>query len=354
MVGFDQYRRTFPVDLTGNWLSASGGPPHIAQAPRLWRTAAREDGVRMQMSLAEDLAPESYRSPVDRADFEEAATRIDAALAHGLTVSFAAHGASTDYRENDAVGHLDFVNSELSVRLTREVNDLVSLSFLAEQGEAPGGANGALSERAATAARASFDLFGQGLDVTFGRVQEQTGVLGLSWATGLGDTPSGETQFAGVDWRFAPGAGWRVNVGAEYGVADLAGSGWLDVEAPLHTSAYSLQASHELTPGWFDPFGVDGEGSLTLSVSQPLRVEDGVLSFMAPTATKYGLRSLRYERREFAPTPSGREIRFGLGYAYGAGETLSAFGEALYVMEPGHVATADEDAILRFGLRVAR
>ena len=94
-------------------------------------------------------------------------------------------------------------------------------------------------------------------------------------------------------------------------------------------------------------------GALTLSLAQPLRVEDGALAVMAPTATKYGRQSLRFERREFEPTPSGRELRLGLGYSYRRGEALSALGEVLYVEEPGHVAGAEPQTVLRFGVRVA-
>jgi hypothetical protein len=58
--------------------------------------------------------------------------------------------------------------------------------------------------------------------------------------------------------------------------------------------------------------------------------------------------------RQFSPTPSGRELRLGVGYSYFAGDALSAFGEALYVLEPGHVEEADSETVLRLGLRVAR
>jgi hypothetical protein len=43
-----------------------------------------------------------------------------------------------------------------------------------------------------------------------------------------------------------------------------------------------------------------------------------------------------------------------LGYSYIAGDTLSAFGEAIYVIEPGHIEWADPETMFRLGLRVAR
>jgi hypothetical protein len=353
VVGFDRYRRTFAVDLAGNWLSMSG-PGHLAQAPLLWRSGTGEQGARVQMAFAEDVAPDSYRLPVDRVDLERAATRIDAELAPGLAVSFAAHGARTMHQEGDAVGHLDFVNSDLSLRLTRRLNDVASLSFVSESGEAPAGIMGERSERSAVAAMASFDFGRFGIDVGYGRLEEESGVLGMSWAGALGDTPSGEARFASFGWRYEPAPDWRLNIDAELGVADLARSGWLSVEAPLETTAFSLELERGYTPQWFVPFGAEGEGAISLTLSQPLRVEDGRLSFMAPTATKYGRSSLRYVERSFAPVPSGRELRLGLGYSYFAGDTLSAFGEAIYVIEPGHIEWADPETMFRLGLRVAR
>src|SRR5690606_35894421 len=81
VVGFDRYRRTFNVDLAGNWLSAASGPSAHAQAPQLWRTQQNSEGVRVQMAFADDIAPETHRLPVDRADLERTATRIEARLA---------------------------------------------------------------------------------------------------------------------------------------------------------------------------------------------------------------------------------------------------------------------------------
>lgn len=355
VAGFDSYNRTFAVQLAGNWAREAAGPAHIAQAPQLWRTGSDAEGVRMQMAFADDIAPDTMRTPIDRAELDASPTRIDAALAYGLTVSFAAHGAGAAAGEGDAMSHLDFANPDLSLRLTRRINEVLSLSLIAQQGEAPHGVNFTdRAGRAATAARASLDFGGQALELTFGRLQEEAGLLGLTWAPALGDTPQGETRFAGLGWRFQPAPSWRVGAAAEYGVADLGATGWLNVDAPLRTSAYSLQVAHDWSPAWFTPFGANGHGSVQLSVSQPLRVEQGELSFMAPTATKYGLSSLTYESRAFEPSPSGREIRFGLGYTYFSGELLSAFGEALYVQDPGHVDGAAPDAVFRLGLRVAR
>lgn len=353
VAGFDNYGRTFPVQLTNNWITPEGGPARQAHAPRLWRTERSPSGTLVQMAFADDVAPDSYRLPVDRADLQQAATRIDAELGEGLSLTFAAHGARSLSEAGDAIGHLDFVNADLSLSLTRELTETSRFSLIVESGEATVGLDGRYAERSATAARSSFDVGAHTFDVTLGRLEEEGALLGLAWANDLGQMPAGETRFAGVAWRYQSASGWRVGASGEYGVADLSQSAWLNVAETLRTTSFLLEAQQDLTPQWFGALGLAGAGVIRLSLSQPMRVEDGVLSFMAPTANEYGRRSLRYELRSFEPTPSGRELRSGLSYSYFSGQNLSAFGELIYVSEPGHVAGADADAILRVGLRVA-
>jgi hypothetical protein len=350
---FDSFNRTYNIDYSDNWVRSPGGPSDIVHPPSLWRSERTEQGMLVQFAQADDIAPESYRLPVDRSELQQDAMRIDAQLGGGLSVSFAGHGARTvDTATNDPVGHLGFVNSDTSLRLTRTFGGAFSLSLINETGEASVGLTGEPSERSASAVRAAVDVGRFGLALTAGRLSEGTGVLGLVWADELGGMPGGQTEFAGVSGRFDPGGGWRVSFDAETGVAELAGSGWLEVAEPLRTSAFSLEASRHYTPFWLHPFGLDGAGVLSFTLSQPLRVEDGALSFAAPVATNYGRRSLRFETRTVEPTPSGRELRLGLGYRYFAGDVFSAFGEVLYVTEPGHIEGADAENMARFGFRV--
>lgn len=349
VAAFDDYGRTFAVDFTANWLRAAPGVPAVAQAPLLWRTARDESGALMQMALADSVAPESMRLPVGRVELEQPAMRIDAELAPGLTATIAAHGVRASRAQDAAVGHLAVVNTDLSLNLTQRLGDAISVSILSESGAAPSGLPFSPSiAREASAARASFAFAGGGFDLTAGRLQEERGLMGLVWSNELGAVPEGRTNFAGIGAYIDAAPGVRVSLAAEYGMADLAG-GWLEVAEALRTSAFSLQARAAATPRW-----LEGEGALTLSLTQPLRVESGLLSFAAPVADEYGRQNLSFEQRAFAPTPSGRELRLELGYTYVAGERLSAFGEAIYVHEPGHVAGADPAGVIRMGLRMAR
>jgi subtilisin family serine protease len=348
-VGFDRFERTYKVDLSSNWARAHGGPGLGVRAPTLWRTERGESGAAMQWAPAEDVAPDSYRLPVSREDLQQAAVRIDSEIAPGLSLSFAAHGAQTRTGEvSEPSGHMGFVNADTSLRLTQRLTKHIGLSFLSESGEGRVGLMQERVERAATAAQATFDFGRFGFDATFGQIDEQQGLLGLVWSDALGDTPRGETKFAGFAGHFDPAANWRVSFQGEMGVADLAQAGWLTIGEPLRTSAFTAELLYFGAPD----FGAPGRGMLTLSVSQPMRVEDGALLARLPNATAYGRRSMTYETRTIDPTPSGREVRLGLGYRYFESERISAFGEALYVTQPGHVADAADDAVLRVGLRV--
>jgi hypothetical protein len=358
IASFDSFGRTFPVNVAANWLHAAAGPELSTQAPQLWRTATdNNSGFRMQLGFTDSPAPDSYRTAIDRQDLIQTPTRIDANLGNGLSLAFAANGVRTMYdNAPDNVGHLDFVNASSSLQLTQRLNDVTRVAFLTETGKVYGGLDqdaigNTPTARTANAVRTSFDLGALDLDVTYGVLDEQEALLGLSWANQLGETPSGQTQFMGLGGHLALAQGWRMNWDAEYGRADLQSVGWLRVADPIQTSAYSLEAEHDFTPSLLNRLG--GAGVFTLSVSQPLRVDGGAFSFMAPTATSYGRKSLTYELRMIDPTPSGRELRFGLGYRFLAGDWLTAYAEATYVLDPGHVADADPAAVFQFGFRLA-
>ena len=348
---FDSFGRTYALDYARNWTRVAGGPAPEATAPPLWRSERAVLGVRVAMASADDIAPKSHRSPIAREEFEQAAMRIDAELADGLSLSFAAHGArAIENRTGASAGHLGLVNADVSLALTQRLSDDVSFSFISEAGEARVGLMGEVAEQSAAAGRASFAFDRAGFALTLGRVSEGRGLLGLVWADALGQTPGGQTRFAGLAGHFDPAPGWRLRFAAETGLAELPPSGWLLAAEPLRTSAFSLELMAG-APAWLNPAGA---GVLSLTLAQPLRVEDGILSFAAPVATAFGRQSLSFETRSFAPVPSGRELRLGLGYRYGAGDTLSAFAEALYVLEPGHVARAEPEALARLGIRVRR
>ncbi|HWA00023.1 MAG TPA: S8 family peptidase [Caulobacterales bacterium] len=353
-VGFDRYGRTFQINLAGNWLRAPGGPSLGGGAPTLWRTSRAEGGATMQFAPADDVAPQSLRLPLAREDIEQPAVRIDSHLGYGFDLSFAAHGARTTYESAETAGHMAFVNADYALRLSHKLTNHVGLAFLSQSGEAEVGLQRDRVIRSATGAQAQFQFGRLSLDANFGRISESEGLLGLVWTDALGDTPRGEIRFAGVSGRYDVNRAWRLNFELEQGEAGLAQNGWLRVAAPLRTSAFAAEIDYFGASHWIAPFGASGTGVLALTLSQPMRVEDGALLVDLPTATRYGRESLSYETRTIDPAPSGRELRFGVGYRYFEGERVSAFGEVLRVLDPGHVAGAEDETVLRLGLRVRR
>jgi len=352
-VGFDKYGRTFNVDLSPNWIRAPSGPALTAAAPTLWRTAEVDANTSMQFAPADDVAPDSYRLPVSRADLQQPAVRIESHLANGLSFTFAAHGAeAADSPAIEPNGHLDFVNADTSVKLTQRLTNALSFSFLSESGEAAVGLQQQRTDRHAAAAQANLNFGKLNLDASYGQISEGEGLLGLVWTDTYGGTPRGDIRFAGLAGWYDVNDAWRFNFDAESGVAGLAQEGWLSVGSPLRTSAFSTELDYFGASDWLKAFGAAGRGVLALTLSQPVRVEDGTLLVTMPTANAYGRKSLSYETRAFDPTPSGRELRLGLGYRYFEGETLSAFGEVLRVADPGHVADAPDETVVRFGLRL--
>jgi hypothetical protein len=224
----------------------------------------------------------------------------------------------------------------------------VRLSVVSESGEGRVGLNGEIDHRSAQALEAAYRFDGGALGLSYGRVGEGQGALGLVWADQFGETPGGEIRFAGLGGHMDPMARWRVRFNAELGVAEMP-AGWLTFDAPVRTSSFALEARYDATL-----HGAAGDGAFTLSLTQPLRVESGDLRVSMPSATRYGRESLSYESRLVDVTPSGRELRLGLGYRYIESDAISAFGEALYVLEPGHVRAAEPDVMVRVGVRMRR
>jgi len=103
---------------------------------------------------------------------------------------------------------------------------------------------------------------------------------------------SAGTAFFGFDGGM-DFAGWTLGAHGEFGMVNPAATGGLIQEiTPLATSTFAVHASR----------GFARAGSLSFSVSQPLRVENGWAALTAPSArTKQGGIVYRSFRTELAP-----------------------------------------------------
>ena len=172
---------------------------------------------------------------------------------------------------------------------------------------------------------------GAPLGLRGGLVGEREGLLG-SRAAGAFGRMAAASAFAGVQAGADVGP-WRLGVNAEVGSVNAAvQSGLIADVSPLTTSAFALHATKTLAD----------EGTLTLSLSQPLRVEAGRARLSVPAGrTKDGL--VRRDSMTADLVPSGREIEVAAQWR----QPLAAADElrlgAAWTRHPGHAASAGPD-----------
>ena len=182
---------------------------------------------------------------------------------------------------------------------------------------------------------------GSPLGLRGGWVGEREAMLGSAASGAFGRLAAGST-FVGIDGSAALGA-WRLGAGAEVGTVDGAGHDGLIADvSPLTTSAFGVRAERALA----------GAGTLTLSLSQPLRVEAGRAHLSVPVGrTKDGFVRRHAVSADLVPT--GREIEVAAQWR----RTLAADGElrlgAAWTRHPGHAAGAEPDLTLLAGWRRA-
>ena len=174
-----------------------------------------------------------------------------------------------------------------------------------------------------------------------GWLGEREALLGTT-AEGAFGGLSADAVFAGIDGETDLG-GWNLFGGAELGTVTANRNGGLIADiSPLTTSAFALRATR--------PLGNDR--GLSLSVSQPLRVESGEATLSVPAGrTKDGEVLRRPVSAGLAPT--GRQIDVAARWHRrwtDAGELRLG---AVWTREPGHRAAADPSLALLAGWRQA-
>ena len=156
-----------------------------------------------------------------------------------------------------------------------------------------------------------------------GWISERETMLGSLGQGAFGNLAAG-TAFLGFDGSVGLGA-WRFGADGEFGVVNPAASGGLIQEiTALATSTFAVHASRAFTRA----------GSLSLSLSQPLRVENGWASLTTPVArTKQG--EVRYRSFRTDLAPGERQLDFAAQWnrALPLGELRLG---AIWSHRPGH------------------
>ena len=228
-------------------------------------------------------------------------------------------------------GHLGLAEHALTLSLDGP-RGLVTTAFSTEGTDGASPASGAfLTWRSA----------GTPFALRAGWMGEREAVLGTSARGAFGDL-SADAVFAGIDAETDIG-GWRLIGGAELGsVAAEWNRGLIADLTPLTTSAFAVRATR--------PLG--HERGLSLSVSQPLRLESGQATLSVPAGrTKGGEVLRRPVSADLSPT--GRQIDVAARWHRrwkDAGELRLG---AVWTREPGHRAAADPSLALLAGWRQA-
>ena len=189
---------------------------------------------------------------------------------------------------------------------------------------------------AALAWRAPGSVFG----LRAGWLGERRSLLGTVPRGAFGSL-KGSATFAGVESGMELGR-WRVGGSAEMGaIRARAHGGMLEGISPLVTSAFAVHATRRTESG----------GAFRVSLSQPLRVEDGSARFAIPAGRTRAGRVVR-QRVTAGLEPEGRQVDLALHW-----QRPTTFGEyrlgATLSRDPGHRSGADAELVLLSGWQIA-
>ena len=199
---------------------------------------------------------------------------------------------------------------------------------------------GIAGQRPATGAALAWRAPGSAFGLRAGWLGERRSLLGTVPRGAFGSL-KGSAAFAGIESGMALG-GWRIGGKAEMGaIRARAQGGVFEGISPLVTSAFAVHATRR----------TEGGGAFRVSLSQPLRVEDGSARLAIPAGRTRDGRVVR-QRVTAGLAPEGRQVDLALRWRqptawgdYRLGATLSR--------DPGHRRGADLEAVLLSGWRVA-
>ena len=172
-----------------------------------------------------------------------------------------------------------------------------------------------------------------------GLATERQTFLG-SQLTGAFGVASAHSVFFGADWRGRLKR-WTVHAEAEIGRADAAvQGGMIENVTPLISSAFALRARRPLA-----------DGTLHLSLAQPLRVESGKARLSVPIGRSTDGQVLhRSVPADLAP--DGRQIDISAQWnrSFGRGQDLRM--GVTWTRHPGHDATASPELVTMAGWKI--
>jgi len=361
----DSYRRAYQVDLGHRLRGAQPAQRLFGAVGRLSRQE-RFEGAAASVAVSIDGRAAAGRGAwtgplrISREESEQArvlAARVALRLSPGSRLGFAyaesAQGLVAQLQGQERAAFLvagsgesddgAFRQADASFAFRRNLGGL-GLTISAESGEL---VSAAPMQRASDLRlrrqRDRYDAFGLALDRGFGPV---TASLGLTWQreakTVLGARFHEALGARGADSLFADARlGWALASNLRFGAAWQ--QGWTRAAA----GPVIRDGSQASTNGWSLDLtrsgGVFGAAdSLALRISQPLRVEGGVLQLSLPAAYSYVTERPAPALQRLNLAPDGREITGELawrGPLWGGAAAASLF----YRRDPGHYASLPDD-----------
>ncbi len=339
---FDAYGRAFDVNLAHGWSAAPAPDIATAAPPALWRDAVDHGPITTQFTPSEASLPDALARR--QLDDPSTAFRATAALGPDMSITLAS-GTPAGGVELAASGHAAFAGADIAMALTRVFEhgrmSLTSQSSLVDLG-AFGASRRDVITLEAVRTLGAFEVSG-----AYGVLTESGALLGTAWDQTWGAPGGGVTQFFGARAAWRPILDVELSLGGEIGRASFAG-GWLSLDTPLITSTARAAARWDIAPR-----SMNSTGALILSVTQPLRVEQGVFAARLPQSDAWGRAHLAYDTRFIEAAPSGREIETMLSYWLWSGGRFAANASLAHRADPGHRASAPDTLELQVGLRLA-
>ena len=181
---------------------------------------------------------------------------------------------------------------------------------------------------------------GSPIGLRLGWIGEEESILGGAGHGAFGSLAA-DTAFLRVEGEIPLGA-WRFGADAEWGsVRPRARGGLIDDISAISTGAFGVHARAAVTD----------KDVLRLSVSQPLRVEDGHASLTLPVArTRYGA----IQHASFAPdlAPDERQMDLSASWERPLAEGRLGLG-VVWSRNPGHSGSEDPNLTFLAGWREA-
>ena len=176
------------------------------------------------------------------------------------------------------------------------------------------------------------------LGLRAGWVGERQTLLGTGSEGAFGNLVA-NSVFAGIEADAELGQ-WRIGGTAEIGSVNArARNGMFGDVSPLVTSAFALHATRQTPEG----------GAFRVSLSQPLRVENGHTQLAVPTGRTTAGEVVR-SAVAVGLEPSGRQVDLALQWQHPLELGVLRLG-ATWSREPGHRKNADSELILLSGWR---